>query len=213
LQKSRRAGIAPFVTPQSNDERSLVQSAMDGDERAFERLHSSLGDGLRRFLATKVAAAQVDELAQETWLDAYRALRSGRYDPERASFSTFLYAVAWRVVLRHRRAQASGLQVGAEAMIRRVEDILGSAPGTDEVVWLSSLLQDLRRCLRGGGQEEGLSATDRELVRALFYEQATERAIAARLGLAPSTVHARRQRILSALARCLEGRGHQDIQF
>src|SRR5207249_225931 len=82
--------------------RDLSAAASRGDRAAFEQIHRRLGGGVRRLLLARVGNRPelADELAQRTWVAAWEALRAGRYDPSRAEFSTFIYAVAYKTWLR-----------------------------------------------------------------------------------------------------------------
>src|SRR3982751_737129 len=85
-------------------ERELARRAAGGDGLAFERLTDRYYRPVGCFLLRRVGRADVvEDLAQETFLEAFRSLRQGRI-PER--FSTWLFGIAHNVSgkwLRRRR--------------------------------------------------------------------------------------------------------------
>jgi RNA polymerase sigma-70 factor (ECF subfamily) len=80
----------------------LVRGAVGGDAAAFDQLVDRHAGACLRY-ATRMLGSLMDaeEVAQDTWLRAYRAL--GRYDPSTA-FRTWLFAI---LINRCRTALAS----------------------------------------------------------------------------------------------------------
>lgn len=78
----------------------LAARAQAGDEGSFAELVTRLRDPLTAFLARRLdAAADADDVAQETFLRAFRHI--DRYDPQRR-FSTWLFAIGKNVAADHR---------------------------------------------------------------------------------------------------------------
>ncbi len=72
-------------------DRQLVERARQGDKRAFELLVEKYQRRLHRLLSRMVRdAEEVEDIAQETFIKAYRALPSFRGD---AAFYTWLYRI------------------------------------------------------------------------------------------------------------------------
>lgn len=97
--------------PQSRIDAVLVQRArLANDARAFEQLvrrHQGLVRAqLRRLTDGDQAAA--DDLAQETFVLAWRKLDQFRGD---ASFATWLYRIAYSCFLQHRRRQGRACEL------------------------------------------------------------------------------------------------------
>jgi RNA polymerase sigma factor (sigma-70 family) len=180
----------------------LVARAIAGDEPAFEALHRRIGPGLRRMLAQRLGAgseAEIDDLSQRIWIAIWQALRSGAYQPELAAFTTFAYAVAYRTFLYHARQSAVHRSRVAEFDIG---DSAGTpAPSPESAQHLAALLETLRAVLRGESSEP-LNADDRAILRAIA-EGESDRSLAARLGLSPSTANARKQAALGRVRRLL----------
>ena len=85
--------------PKTDEE--LARKAAAGDLDAFEELVRRRRKGLVRFLASfSESAFDAEDLAQETFLRAYRNL--SRYDP-RKPFLTWLYVIARRLAINFKR--------------------------------------------------------------------------------------------------------------
>lgn len=96
---------APSALPQAgaNDPlAALAARAGAGDDAAFVELVHAASDRLFNFLYRLSGQAQdAEDLCQETWLKAWRAL--DRYQPGRP-FLPWLFTIARRTLLNHRRA-------------------------------------------------------------------------------------------------------------
>jgi RNA polymerase sigma-70 factor (ECF subfamily) len=78
-----------------DDDDALMRAFAQGDARAFERLYARHHAALYRFvrrLLGRGAAAQVDEVFQDTWLRAVNARE--RWAPQGATFRTWLFTLA-----------------------------------------------------------------------------------------------------------------------
>lgn len=131
----------------------IVRVLLDGDHAAFGELVRQHQSSVRNFLRhlTRADAATADDLAQETFLRAFRSLSAYRGD---SSFSTWLLGIAynqWRNARRRRRDETPLDHNAAEL----------TTPATDRA---SDLRADLSTALRG------LSA-DEQLAVHLAYQQ------------------------------------------
>lgn len=157
-----------------------------------------------------------EDLAQRAMVGVWEALKAGRFDPTRASISTYTYAVAHRVWLVHARSAARTTHLGdAEADARGVGArasnsgaASASMPGAiADDADMAALLHAVRDCVRGEpaageGTTPDLSDEDRWLLAAIA-RGVTDRDLAKRLGIAPSSAHARKRAALAALKRAL----------
>ena len=88
--------------PTISDAQLIARVVVQDDRHAFSELvrrhQSAVRATLRRLAAGNAALA--DDLAQETFLLAYRNLKSFRQD---AAFATWLYRIAYNVFLGHAR--------------------------------------------------------------------------------------------------------------
>lgn len=79
-------------SPSSDSDLMLVERAVAGDQRAFELLVIKYQRRIQRLIARMVRDVDlVDDIAQETFIRAYRALHQFRGD---AQFYTWLYRIA-----------------------------------------------------------------------------------------------------------------------
>src|SRR3954471_17770176 len=114
-----------MAQPSLTDAQLIARVVIQDDRHAFSELvrryQSAVRTTLRRLTAGNHALA--DDLAQETFLLAYRNLRSFRQD---AKFSTWLYRIATNAFLAHNRKRTEEL-LGDEA--NDVSDEGSSEPG------------------------------------------------------------------------------------
>lgn len=185
----------------------LADRAQRGERPAFEELVRRLEQGLKRVLLRRTGGqfALVEELAQSTWVAVWDALRQGRYDAGRAAISTFVYAVAHKLWLRHLRDRR-----GPAAEPAALESVLiGRATEADDpaaALESAELLEAMRGCLRSDGDAFSLTPEERRVVIGLAAGE-SERSLSAELGLAASTIHARKQAAYEKLRRCLAAKG------
>lgn len=105
------------------DDAFIVEKVVRGDREAFRLIVLRHQRPLFRFLTfLAVDAAAVEDIAQQTFLQAYRAL--GSFDPARAKFATWLFTIAKRLASHEQRrahhhhealSQAPALEADARA--------------------------------------------------------------------------------------------------
>lgn len=174
---------------------ATARRAAGGDHSAFEQLHSRFAAGIYRFFEKRSGREAAEELAQHTWSELWRAVSQGAYQPDRAAFSTFAYAVAGNVWRRSRRDAARSAPTPVPpANDEDFVDALGHA----------ELLDALRACLHN--ENDGLTDVERQVVLSLATGD-SEREIARVQGVAPSTIHDRKQSGMNKLRRMLAERG------
>lgn len=189
---------------------SQAQAAAEGDRAAFDQLHARLSAGLVRHFAKRAGWDDelAGELAQRTWTIAWQALSNGRYDPGRAAFSTFLYAIGSKVWLQHGRSRRAGtlsIDHGASKALDAADE--GDDPA--DVLEECELLDAVREALRRDDGEDALTEQEKHIVRRAS-QGATDRALAAELGLAASTVNVRKQGAYGKIRRMLSRQGFSD---
>lgn len=184
------------------------------DREAVDAAHARFGPGLRQFFQARLANFRgnagrdddsVDDLCQQTWGECWKSVRDGRYDPARAALSTFLYAVASNIWLRHRRKAMNSREILDESE-QVAQSCLGTEPDPARTVGFSELIEAVLSCV--SGSEGELSAGDRAVLLALS-RGATDRDLAFQLNVAPSTAHARRVAALSKLRAALTELGYR----
>jgi RNA polymerase sigma-70 factor, ECF subfamily len=95
--------MSPSDRPQY--ERTMRAAVLAGDERAWRAWYDETFDELLRYVRWRCGgrADWADEVVQETWMTAVRRIR--RFDPDRASFATWLWGIAANVLRNHLRRQ------------------------------------------------------------------------------------------------------------
>ncbi|HZV73907.1 MAG TPA: sigma factor [Conexibacter sp.] len=90
------------------------------DPRAFAELFDRHYDLIAGWLRRRVERAPADELAAETFLQAFDA--RARYDATRADARPWLFGIAANLLRRHRRAEERRLRAYARAAVRPAQD-------------------------------------------------------------------------------------------
>ena len=192
--------------PAGKDDRSLADlcaAAAGGDRAAFDALHRRLSGGVRKlFLDRTTGRADVaEELCQRTWVGVWQSLSTGKYDPGRAAISTFVYAVASKIWLQHlRTTRQPGIPGDA------IDAAFGAGDDPAEAIHAADLIQAVRDCMSAPAEEGGLSPEERALAQAAAAG-ASDRDLARRFSISPSTANARKRAVLDKLRRFLAQRG------
>jgi len=187
---------------------SVHASATDATKlrQLFESNHDRLSAGLRRFFLERTNGRDelADELSQRAWTLVWRATSEGRYDPERAAYSTFVYAVAhnvWLQYLRQMGRKSGSTETLGDREVSAAIDPLENNIDEIEIVDL------LRRVLRGEALET-LSDQERWILTAVAQGE-TDRGLAAQLHCSASTANARKNTVFDKLRRFLAAKGHR----
>ncbi len=182
----------------------LALAAAKGDQAAYRELDERLRPALTRMYVARVGANRElsEDLAQRAMVGVWEALNSGRFDPTRASIATYGYAVAHRVWLVHARKISRMRSMGDQDA--NEEDTSGAGERDPD---MSALLEAIRDCIAGRTSAvDQLNEEDRWLLVAIG-RGVTDRELAKRLGIAPSSAHGRKRSALAALSRALVGMG------
>ena len=132
------------LTTGKADEESLARRLRGGDQAAFGELWDRFGPRLVAYAATRLAGDR--ELAEDVTAQSLAAAVTslGRFDPHRASLSTWIYGIARRVIqgeLRKQRRRRS-VPPSAEVSLEASEDLV---VGVDLESDLSSRVEAQRR--------------------------------------------------------------------
>ena len=102
-----------------SDASLVVRVVADDDRSAFEMLVRRHQSKLRNFLRrlTGNDAARADDLAQETFLKAYRSIRTYRGT---AAFSSWLYRIAYNTFLNDERSRLYVYSTAIKIRFQRV---------------------------------------------------------------------------------------------
>lgn len=127
-----------------SDAELIARVLLDDDRHAFATLlrrHQSAVRGLLRRLAGGNEAL-ADDLAQETFIKSYQALKSFRGG---AKFSTWLHRIAYNAFISHVRVQKTTVDY---------EDYAATEPGYREETQSINLSHDLRQAMRELNESE-----------------------------------------------------------
>ena len=161
------AGASASLSTMISDEHLMLEFQR-GSREAFTELFERYREPVFGFFRRRLNdAARAEELAQETFLAVLRGVT--RYEP-RASFRTYLYAIAFR--------QISGEWRRAKRESPLVENEPGTQDDPGETLWL-------RRAI------EQLDAAHREVLLLREFEQLSYDEIAALLRIPVNTVRSR----------------------
>lgn len=166
-------------------DRCLVEAWQAGDTAAFDELYRAYFDRLRIFCERRVGSAAAEEVAQDAFVKALRALP--RFSGERR-FYPWLTVIASRLCIDHVRRQGR-IQPRDDIDPGSVDD------GHDARISLQTDLANLDRALGRLGPRHAEVLDLREF-RGLTYDQ-----IAGHLGVPHSTVEALLFRARKALRR------------
>lgn len=176
----------------------ILRQAREGSKDAFCRIVRFYQVQVRSYLARTVDdKAVVDDLAQETFLDAYLSLAS--YEPGRP-FGAWLLGIARHRLLRFLDAERKRPREGAAGALadgrrEQVEADPEFAPDRHE-----RRMSALRTCL------EGLAPHSASLVQAYYMKGRTAGEIAREQGRTENGIWVAMLRIRQALRRCVEAR-------
>lgn len=180
------------------DVKILVTKAQNGDTQAFEELVMIYQDrlyGLCYRLSGNHADAQ--DLAQETFVRAYRALRKFRQE---ADFGTYLHRIAINLWLSYRKRNHSELSLDDPVMAGEGElprQVAGNERHPEQVLEETEYRTLIKEGLAVLAREHRAVLVLREM-EDLSYEE-----IAATLGVAPGTVKSRLSRAREALKKAV----------
>ena len=95
------------------DSNALIAQILQGDRQAYAQLVGRYQDGVFAFLwRMGLRRALIEELAQETFVRAWCHL--GDFEPERAAFSTWLFAISRNLALNEINRAGHRREVAAE---------------------------------------------------------------------------------------------------
>ena len=178
-------------------DQELVERAQKGDKRAFELLVSKYQRKLARLLSRMVRdAAEVEDISQEAFIKAYRALPQFRGE---SAFYTWLYRIAVNtaknyLVARGRRAPTSTGFDNEEAEGFEEAELLRDISTPDAELQTKQIAQAVNQAVDALPEELRTAITLRE-IEGLSYEE-----IAQMMGCPIGTVRSRIFRAREAIA-------------
>src|SRR5947209_6098705 len=179
----------------------LVRQVLAGRAQAYEELVRRWAGRVTAVCHARVGRADVaEDLAQETLLRGYRAVRS-LTDPDK--FGAWLCGIAVRACLDWLKAKERTQVVFSVLGAGRNPDEFLSRPAPDDGLGVDQ--DDERRHLLA--QVEALPEEHRQVVMLYYYQDITYRELAEMLGVSPATVNARLTKARALLRERLTGCG------
>ncbi|MBO4810090.1 MAG: sigma-70 family RNA polymerase sigma factor [Prevotella sp.] len=97
-------------TPAMQDETLLIRRILDGQPELYRQLVSRYAEQVLRMVARLIPQPEeAEEATQDVLLDAFRSL--SRFDARRASFQTWLMAIAYHTSLKYYRKHRKSVPV------------------------------------------------------------------------------------------------------
>lgn len=190
----------PAIMETAEDTAALVVRAQSGSRSAFEELVRRYQQLVRQFLARILhPAEEIDDLAQEVFLTAFRQLEHCNAEER---FAAWLLGIARnqarmyvRGESRRRRRERDALQTAVEQW--RLEHV---EPSADEQEQHVRTVAALRGCV------DDLPEHSRHLVEQFYFAGLSAAALGEALGRKSGAIRMNLLRIRQQLAKCLKGR-------
>jgi RNA polymerase sigma factor (sigma-70 family) len=175
------------------DDHELLERWRKGDARAGDELFGRYFAGVRRFFASKVAAEDVEDLIQKTFIGCVEAKERVRAD---GGLRSFVFCVAHRQLFKFLRDRASAARRQVDWSVSSVRD-LGMTP--------TSMIAREQRHAQLLVALQSIAVEYQTILELFYWDELSGAEIADVLELAPSTVRSRlfraRAALLAALAR------------
>lgn len=171
----------------ADQERQMILAAQRGQTDGYKYLMNRYGRRVQLLVAQVVGDSRdAEELTQDTFVRAFEHLKD--FNPERASFQTWLSRIAYRIALNHLRSQVPATKPLEEERCLLENDETGSP---DE------------RLKRLDEAIDRLRPEERTLLHLHYYEELSLQEIAEVTGVAAGPLANRLQRIRQKLRKLL----------
>jgi len=166
------------------DDDALMRQVQQGSREAFEVIFERYRGPIWRFFRRRIAdAGRAEELSQDAFVAVLQ--NATRYQP-RAPFRSYLFAIAWNLLLAERR------KAGQRAAGPLDPESLRAEAGTsDDAIWVRQALATL-------------DPMDRDILTLREYDQLSYQEIADLYGMPLNTVRTRLFRARMALKAALD---------
>ena len=166
----------------------LVGRLRRGDERAIEECYRQHGPLVRRYVGRFVPRDEIEDVVQKVFFEVWRSRE--RLDPER-SLVAFALGIARKRSIDHLRRRRNVV-----VDVSELRELVGASG--DDLVDRLTQASEVRRGLATLVDEQ------RQTLELAFFEDLTQREIAARLDIPIGTVKARMARGLKKMAERIE---------
>ncbi len=196
------------MTPERDIDAQLVERVQAGDKRAFELLVSKYERRVLRLIGRLIRdPAEMEDVAQEAFIKAYRAIPQFRGD---SAFYTWLYRIAVNTAKNHlatqgRRPKPIGdFHSGEEGESFDVEDVVEDINTPDAVLHSRQVAETVNAAIEALPEDLRAAITLRE-IEGLSYEEIAQ-AMDCPIGTVRSRIFRAREAIAEQL-RPLLGTG------
>lgn len=186
--------------PGDHDYTARAKRVMDGDDDAFEELYRALAGLTQSVLLNLGAGGAASDLNHDVWVDVWKALKGGRYDPTRAKFKTYVAGFCLNAWRRHRRAKAPLPDQSKPFDSRAINALSG--------LELAELLKAIADCFHLSANSFSLTADERRILEDTIVNGKTMRTVANEMSFPLSTLQMRKQGAIDKLTKCLREKGH-----
>jgi RNA polymerase sigma-70 factor (ECF subfamily) len=192
-------GIAPPCSAECDLD--VITRVLDGDDEAFDILLRRHGDRVFQIVARRVRAEDVESVAQEIFVAAFRSLRTYR---GKQPFENWLACIArrrccdyWRCMERRVPTAAVPLEVDQRAWLEQVSSGL-SVEAFERECERKEAVEVMQAAMAQ------LDAEDRALIESIYFEDVPLREVAATFGWSLAKVKVRAYRVRNRLHRVIE---------
>jgi RNA polymerase sigma-70 factor (ECF subfamily) len=174
---------------------TLIAATLSGKVEAFTELVRSHQKQIRVFLGRYLSTnAAVDDVAQETFLHAYKDL--GSYD-SKWSFRTWLYGIAKNHACNHLRSESRRLRHQKSLAKAQVCEWVAGQPDFEPAVDPDVHLSALKRCLKK------LPSDSARIIQEHYFETKSAAQIAKEHGRSENAVRLLLFRVRQILRQCI----------
>jgi RNA polymerase sigma factor (sigma-70 family) len=182
----------PLVPSTAESDADVIRASWADPER-FAAIFDAYFTDIHRYVERRLGPDVADDLAAETFLEAFRCRE--QYDVDRPHARPWLYGIATNLVGRHRRREVARYRALSRAAPESVAEI-----AEDDVTDRLNAVAAQPALVRALG---GLSAGDRDVVLLVALAQLGHDEVAEALGIPAGTVRSRLHRARRQLRRAL----------
>lgn len=195
----RESGITPLCGTECDGD--IITQVLGDDVDAFDILLRRHGDRIFKIVARRVRAEDVESVAQEVFVSAFRSLRS--YEGKQP-FENWLARIArrrccdyWRHQKRRLPAEMVPLDVNQRVWLEQVSSSL-SVEAFERECERKEAIEIMQAAMLQ------LNAEDRALIESIYFEDVPFREVAATFGWSLAKVKVRAYRVRNRLHRVVE---------
>lgn len=182
------------MAPELGTDIDLVRATLSGDAKAYRALVERHERRMYRFLLKHVAQSDdAEDLAQETFLQAYRSLQSYRGDGQ---FTTWLFGIALNVARNHHNRSSAPVRAGDPD--DELEQLVASTGDPVDSAQRLALLRAVQHAIAE------LPSEQRECVTLIAFEGLGYEDASRILGAPVGTIKSRLTRARARLAEALK---------